>query len=158
MSNRKQINCTFKTIQNKKLIKKSKKNKTGYDKRKLIKISLPFWIANVLTYSNLTIIMIPQNFRKKNNNVSIENLNFCFLSAINLFKSFFSSNRRYFLENSLEIKFDKILVITNNSKIKKKDFYNFGKNKCIYEITIFKNIYHLKVLLEKWKKFYLNSL
>lgn len=158
MSNKKQINCIFKTIQNKKLIKKSKKNEPVYDKRKLIKMSLPFWIANVLTNSNLTIIMVPQNFRKRINNVSKDNLDFCFFSAINLLKNFFSNNRRYFLENSLEIKFGKILAIMNNSQVKKIHFYKLEKKKCIYEITIFKTIYHLKLLFEKWKNFFLNSL
>ena len=156
ISNRKQINCIFKTIQKKKLVKSNEKNEIICDK-KIIKISLPFWAAAVLTNSNLTIIMVPQNFRKKINNISKDNLNFCFLSTINLFKNFFLDNRRNFLENSLEIKFNRILEIMNNSKIKKKDLNKFEKNKCIYEIIIFKNIYHLKVLLKKWRRSYLIS-
>ena len=84
ISNRKQINCIFKTIQKKKLVKSNEKNELICDK-KIIKISLPFWVAAVLTNSDLTIIMVPQNFRKKINNISKDNLNFCLATSVATF-------------------------------------------------------------------------
>jgi hypothetical protein len=139
------------------VLKKHEKDTNKYDKPKIIKISLPFWIANVLTKSNLTIIIIPHTYKREIFNVSKNLQNFCLLSTTNLFKNFALNNLRTFLQLSLGIKLNKILEIMNKWKIKKKDFYNFVGKKCIYEKIIFKYIFYPKVTLYKWKNFYLKS-
>lgn len=140
------------------MLKKHEKDIKSYDKQKIIKISLPFWIANVLTNSNLTICIIPHTYENFFFNGSRNLQDFCLLSTTNLFKNFALNNHQNLLQISLGIKLNKILDITNKGNIKKKDFYNFVGKNCIYEKIIFKNIFYPKVTLKKWKNLYLNSL
>ena len=144
---------------NKCIIKKTKKKfeivkKSKELKRKLsfTKIKIPLWIMKNLADSAFCIVVVPKNIRRNINQYLNIFWNFCFFSAIILFKNLPGLKYLNFFKNTLILKFKKIIEFIMDQNIETLKIDIVKKEACIYENILIQNLIFSKIKIFKWKK------
>ena len=105
-----------------------------------------------LADSAFCIVVVPRNIRRNINQYLNIFWNFCFFSAIILFKNLPGLKYLNFFKNTLILKFKKIIGVIMDQNIETLKIDIVKKEVCIYENILIQNLIFSKIKIFKWKK------